>query len=729
MRKISSWLYDNKFIPVVAWLIIFVSLFGISRIVGDSYKFDVDISTAESVVAFEKLSEADSNMFSGESITFVVKTLDEDSTVLSENTRKDIESVLAETLESSYVKEIVSPYDNPLAQISQDKKIAYANIVFTKESFEIPSQEIKNIVNTANALDENTYAFGYAGQAITQANPPGATFAEGVGLAAAAVILFLAFGSVLAASLPLGAALIALGSSLSVVVLASKIFAIPSFAPQLVTLIGIGVGIDYALFVVSRHRAGLLQGKPVRESVIDAFDTSGRAVVFAGLAVMIALLGLLFARIGFLDGLAIGASIGVLFTMLVTITLLPALFNFLGLRVLGRKERIFVANGGVKDDEMSTRWGQWSRTIQKKPGFFIAISLIILLVMSIPSFSMRLGTPDQGSDPQGSTTRTAYDLLSEGFGEGANGTILLVVESPNTGGTQNNRISYLAELVSEVDKSEAVANVSPFIPVGETSSSIFFSSITPSYAPQDERTTDFIETLREEIVPKYEEKLDSKIYVSGAAAIFYDFADVLSERLPWFLLGVIGISSLLLLIAFRSIAVPVKAAFMNILAAGASFGVLTAVFQWGWGLEFLGVDKTGPIDAFLPVLLLAILFGLSLDYQVFLVSRIKEEWEMKKNNTEAVVLGLAETGKVITAAALIMISVFTAFMFGGERIIKMFGLGLAVAIFVDAFIVRSLLVPALMQVLGKWNWWIPKWLDRILPNVTIEPTHVKELKD
>lgn len=697
-------MYDHRRIVAFSWILILVAFLGAARIVGPDYRFDINISGSDSLEAFEIL-ERHRDTATGEQLTIIWKSRDG---ALSKSSEALLLPLFDEISEISEVKTVTHPFGkNPmvLQQVAPGGEIAFASVEMSESSLNVSREAVKSIVDRTMALNSESMEIGVAGQSVGQARATSATASEALGLGFAAIVLIIAFGSVIAAGLPLMGALIALGASLSAVTLLTRILAIPIFAPQLVALIGIGVGIDYALFVVSRHRAGLMAGMEPRDSVLHAMNTSGRAVIFAGITVMISILGLLVVQIGFLNGLAIATSIGVLFTMLVTITLMPALLGFLGYRVLGRRARRRLQIDGAYDDEMSTLWGRWATAIQKKPAAFIALSVVTLSVLALPALSIRLGSADAGTDPIGTPTRLAFDLRAEGFGPGSNGPLLLV--------TQEGKADTLAPLLPTIGALPNVAAVSPAMttPDGE----VAFATVLPKSGPQDEATEELIFSLRESVLPSGE----NKVYVSGITAVFQDFADDLQGKLPWFLLGVLGLSSLLLLVAFQSFAIPAKAAIMNLVAAAASFGVITAVFQWGWLAGPLGVESTGPIDAFLPVMLLAILFGLSMDYQVFLVSRMKEEWDRLGDNAEAVRLGLAETGRVITAAALIMMFVFSAFVFGGERIIQIFGIGLATAIFIDAFIIRSLLVPALMQVLGKWNWWLPAPLVRILPKLTV----------
>jgi RND superfamily putative drug exporter len=491
-------------------------------------------------------------------------------------------------------------------------------------------------------------------------------------------------------------------------------------APTLATLIGLGVGIDYALFIVTQHRGGLRGGLPPEEAAVRAIDTSGRAVLFAGGTVVIALLGLLVLRLNFLTGMGVGAAVTVTFTLLSALTLLPAMLGFTGTRVLGRGERRALAAGTPRPENPNGFGARWAALIQQRRTVLGAAALIVVALLAIPTLSIRLGASDAGNDKAGTTTRSAYDLLADGFGPGFNGPLQLVAEldSPADGRA-------LEQMLERVKTLDGVAAVAAF--PAEPGAKVAIAMVIPTTAPQDKGTTDLIDRLREDVIPAAGKGNSLRVYVGGATAIFQDFAKVLTDKLPLFLGVVIVLGFLLLMIAFRSILVPLTAAVMNVLAAAASFGVIVAIFQWGWGSGLLNLGGPGPVESFVPVIMLAILFGLSMDYQVFLVSRMHEEWHQTRDNRRAVTHGQSETGRVIVAAALIMVFVFGAFVLGGERVISEFGIGLAAAVAIDAFLLRSVLVPALMHLFGRANWWLPRWLDRILPDFSVEgEQHVPE---
>ncbi|EPJ42441.1 putative membrane protein YdfJ [Streptomyces afghaniensis 772] len=479
-------------------------------------------------------------------------------------------------------------------------------------------------------------------------------------------------------------------------------------------LIGLGVGIDYALFIVTRHRRGLKRGLSVTEAATNAVATTGRAVVFAGATVCIALLGMLILRLSFLNGVAIAASLTVILTVAASVTLLPALLSLIGMRALSRRERRRLAEHGPEPELPTGFAARWSAFVERHPKVLGAVALVVMAVLALPTFSLHLGTSDQGNDPKTATTRKAYDLLADGFGPGVNGPLTLVTKVDGA----DEKLA-LDNLDATLRTTEGVASVTPvtFGSGGDTA----YLTVVPESSPQSKQTSDLVDRLREEVLPRAEAGTSLDTQVGGMTAGYDDFADIIVAKLPVFVGVVIGLGCLLLLLAFRSIGIPLKAAAMNVAAVASAFGVVTAMFQWGWGSELLGLGSAGPIEPFLPVIMVSVLFGLSMDYQVFLVSRMYEEWLETGDNRRAVRVGLAETSRVINSAAVIMISVFLAFVLSGDRVIAMFGIALAAAVALDAFVLRTLLVPALMHLLGGANWWLPRWLGKRLPRISIEP--------
>ena len=619
-----------------------------------------------------------------------------------------------------HVSEVASPYrKGGAAAISKDGKIAYATIQFDAQDNKLDKEKTREIIATAQGAAGNGLQVELGGQPIQEAiaeKSGDSSFA--IGLLAAIVVLLLTFGSVVAMGLPILTALFALGVGISLVELGTHVFDTANFAPVLAAMIGLGVGIDYALFILTRFRNGLDEGLEPRPAAIQAVDTAGRAVLFAGITVIISLMGMLLLGINFLYGVAVAAALAVLFTMIAALTLLPALLTIAGRRVdrlrvpgLGRRSSSFDENG---------RWFRWSREIQRRPVLSMVLSGGLLLILCIPTLSLRLGSNDAGTESAGKTTRQAYDLLAEGFGPGFNGPLVMVAALPGKGEDAG-----LTQLCKTLANEEGVAAVTPvrLNPAENTG----LCNVIPTTSPQSAATTSLLDHIRHDVIPPIEARTGAQLHVGGITAIFEDFGNAIAEKLPLFIGVVVLLSALLLMIVFRSLLVPLKAMVMNLLSIGAAFGIIVAVFQWGWGASVIGVDNTGPIVSFFPVFLFAIVFGLSMDYEVFLMSRIHEEWESSEDSTEAVTRGLALTGRVITAAAAIMVTVFASFMLGEERIIKLFGLGLASAVLIDAVIIRSVLVPAIMQLLGRRAWYFPEWLGRILPKLHVESGEAEPL--
>ena len=714
MAALARWFYRHRRLVVAAWMAVLVALVVASRVAGSNYKDSFSLPNTDSQSAYDLLA-SDFPQQAGESDTIVWKA--QSGTVDDAAVRARIDPMLASVAGSAQVRSVTSPYTSAgRQQISADHTVAFATVNFDGRGNDIATGNVQRVVDTAQAATSPAVQVELGGQTITQAsqgNPLGSSAL--IGVVAAAIILFVAFGSALAMALPLVTAGVALGAALSLIGLLSHTVTIASFSSSLTLLIGLGVGVDYALFVVTRHRANLRRGMSVEEAVVNALNTSGRAVLFAGTTVCIALLGMLVLRVSFLNGIALAAAIGVAMTMLAAVSLLPALLGFLGVRALSRRQRreLAVTSPGAAADG-SGFWYRWARGIERRPLKVALLAVAVMGTLAVPFFSIRLGSSDQGNDPTSMTTRRAYDLLAQGFGPGFNGPLQVVAAVPSPADVTALN-AFRASIASTADVASAT---SPQLsPDGKTAIMLVY----PTSSPQDQATTDLINHVRNDLVPAAQRGTDLQIFVGGQTATFQDFASVLTGKLPLFIGVVIALAVLLLMVAFRSLVVPLTAAMMNLLSTGAAFGVVVLVFQKGWLAGPLGIGKEGPIEAFLPVFLFAILFGLSMDYEVFLVSRMREEWVQTHDNRRSVTLGQGETGRVITAAALIMASVFLSFAFGSERAIKLFGIGLGAGVLLDAFVVRTLLVPSLMQVLGKANWYLPAWLDRALPRLSIEP--------
>jgi RND superfamily putative drug exporter len=596
--------------------------------------------------------------------------------------------------------------------------VAFATVQFTKDANAISSAQATTFVNTARAPNGHGLQVDVLGQ-IASATNPSSQSSTLIGVAAALVVLLVVFGSLLAALLPLVSTGLALVAGISVVGALSNSISMAGFTPQLCILIGLGVGIDYSLFILTRTRTGLRQGLSTQDAVINASATAGRAVLFAGITVCIALCGMFVVGVSVLSGAAIAASISVLFPMLAAQTLLPALTGLLGQRLLTRKQRAALKAGDTDPAEASARWGRWAERVQAhRLGFGIA-ALAVMIILTIPATGMRLGSADYGTDPTTTTTTThhAYELLVRGFGPGFSGPLELVAPVH----TSSDKVAF-ANVVSAASHTPGVAGVThtQILPAGPGHPAVAVARVYPTGSPQDASTSNLITNLRTTVIPHALHGTSPTVYVGGQTALAGDEAAQLSSKLPLFVGGVVALSFLLLMVVFRSVLIPATAAVMNLLSAGAAFGVITAVFQNGFLSSLVGVSQTGPISPLVPILMFAVLFGLSMDYEVFLVSRMHEEWLKHRDNPRAVNRGQAITGRTITALAVIMVVVFLAFVLSTDRTIKMIGLGMATAIAVDALVVRTVLVPAIMHTLGAANWHLPEWLNRRLPHLDIE---------
>ncbi|MGC5568504.1 MMPL family transporter [Streptomyces sp. FR-108] len=699
----ARWCYRHRLVVLILWVGALLGLGFAGSAAGTNYADTFTLPNTDSTRAYDLMEKAFPER-SGDTDTVVWKV--DGGTARDASVRSRIEPALEEIGRMKGVGEVSSPYAaQGASQISEDGRIAYAQITFTEQANGVPKALVEDVVDTAQDAERAGLQVELGGQAITRTQEPPTGIAEMTGILAAAVVLFLAFGSLFAMLLPLVVAIAALGTGLMATSLLSHVTDVPEVAPLLGSLIGLGVGIDYALFIVTRHRRGILRGMEPEESAVTALNTSGRAVLFAGGTVCIALAGMLVMNMRFLDGVVVATSLTVVLSVLAAITLLPALLGLLGMRVLSRKQRRRLAAEGPESEEASGLAARWSAFVQKRPRAIAAGALVVMTVLALPVLSIRLGATDQGNHQDSTTTRQAYDLLAEGFGPGFNGPLQVVVDGEDKAGTD--------ALVSTIRSTEGVAQVAAAPPAR----GITVIQVVPTTSPQSEKTDQLIDRLRDDVIPAS----GTEAHVGGVTAVFKDFAAVTGDRLPYFVAAIITLGFLLLMVAFRSLVVPLTAALMNLIAAAASFGVLVAIFQWGWGTELLGIGKEGPITAFLPVIMLSLLFGLSMDYQVFLVSRMHEEWVHTRDNARAVRVGLAETSRVINCAALIMICVFSAFVLSGDMEGAMAGIGLAAAVALDAFILRTALVPAAMHLLGNSNWWLPAGLEKRLPHLAVEP--------
>jgi RND superfamily putative drug exporter len=709
MRRFATWTTGHRKTVIIGWILALIVIGFISGAAGSDFSEEFKLPASDSKEAFDLL-ETKFPAQSGDSAQIVLKA---ERGVEAPAVKKEMTAAFGEIEKFPHVSEVASPYvQGGAAAISNDGEIAYATIQFDAAGNKLDKEKTREIIAIAEKPAGDGLQVELGGNLIAEAEQEEGDASFFIGVLAAMIILLITLGSVVAMGLPIITALFALGVGIGLVTLSSHIFDMAAFAPILAAMIGLGVGVDYALFIFTRFRNGLDDGLQPREAAIAAVDTAGRAVLFAGVTVIIALLGMFLLGLTFLYGVATAAALAVLFTMIAALTLLPALLTIAGHRV--DKFRIPGLGSRRTTTVEKTKWYRWSREIQRRPWLAATLSGGLLILLCVPTLSLRLGTNDAGTEPPNKTTRKAYDLLAEGFGPGFNGPFVMVAALPSKGDD-----AALVQLKEELDEEEGVAATTDVSLNPAKNTGVF--QVYPTTSPQSEATTELLDRIRDDVIPPIEAKTGAQLHVGGINAIFEDFGNAIAEKLPLFIGVVVLLSALLLMAVFRSVLVPVKAVVMNLLSIGAAFGLIVAVFQWGWGASLIGVDNTGPIISFFPIFLFAIVFGLSMDYEVFLMSRIHEEWEHSHDATRSVTRGLALTGRVITAAAAIMVTVFASFMLGDERVIKLFGLGLASAVFIDAVIIRSVLVPAVMQLLGRRAWWLPGWLDRILPKLHVEP--------
>jgi putative drug exporter of the RND superfamily len=751
--RLGRWCYRRRRTVIVLWLVALFVGGGALGALGSESRSEFTLPDVESRRGLDILDEDFGGQGAGQSgsIVFVARQGVDDPEV-----RAAMEDLFA-TVEDIPRVRVVSPYTEEGArQISQQGdlagQLAYASVEMPADATVEEAADVSAAIEAATP-DIEGVQIEIGGAIFAEFAAPSS---EALGLGFAIVILIFAFGSVLAMGLPVGVALAGIGVGSIVVGLLSNLVTVPDFATTVGVMIGLGVGIDYALFLVTRFRENLHNGHDIGDSVMIALDTAGRAVAFAGTTVVISLLGLIVNGISFVNGLAVGSSVVVAVTMIASLTLLPALLGFAGERVEVTRWRGLIAAGlaavaligvglGVqpllfgaplavvlligsfafaplrqrvpwrpKTDLRDTPSYRWSRAIQHHPWRAVVTGTALLLLLAVPLLGLRLGFSDEGNYAEDTTTRKAYDLLAQGFGPGFNGPLLLATKMPAGADAAD-----LERVSQAVAQDPGVAFASPAIENDPADPTAALWRVIPTTAPQDEATTELVHRLRDDVLPPATEGTGLDVAVTGSVAIGVDFSTYLTSRLPIFFLAVLTLSFLLLMAVFRSVLVPLKAVVMNLLSIGAAYGVVVAAFQWGWAGPLLNIDGA-PIEPFIPMMLFAIVFGLSMDYEVFLLSRVKEEWDRTGDSHLSVADGLAATAKVITAAALIMVFVFGSFLLENDRIVKLFGVGLATAVLLDATVVRMLMVPATMELLGDRNWWLPRWLDRLLPRIAVE---------
>ncbi|MFF0445442.1 MMPL family transporter [Streptomyces sp. NPDC004609] len=702
--RLAAFSHRRRRLALTLWLVVMAGVWATASATGSDYREDFSLPGTESQAAADLLAEHGA-AYTGDTLQVVLRAEDG---LRTPDVEQRVEKMLVEVAEQPRVTQVRSLYDDAAA-IAPDGTIGYATVMLDVPSAEMTTADSELIHEVTQRADGDGLQVELGGDAARLLAAGAGGTAEGAGLLAALVILVLMFGTVIAAGLPVITAVFAVGTTVGVMVVATHLVAIADYTPFVMMLVGLGVGIDYALLIFARYRTELVDGRTPERATVAALDAAGRSVFFAGCTVILALLGLVALGLGSLQGMALSVALTVLVTMAASLTLLPALLGVFGKR-FARQFTARAARRAAKGRAPEgTRWRALATMVQRRPLVALLLAAATLGALALPAFSMRLGFADAGSDAPDTTSRQAYDLLADGFGPGFSGPLLVVVDDTE-GKDAAGAARAAGRVLSGVPGIDAVSPPVPTENPGVATMVAF-----PDSSPQDEATSDLVTELRDDVLPGVSERTGADYLVGGSTAAAEDYSAKVADRMPLFVTIVVGLSVVLLMTVFRSVLIPLKAALLNLLSIGAALGAITLVFQHGW----FGVEP-GPIEAYLPVMIFAIVFGLSMDYEIFLVSRIHEEWVRTRDGSRAVREGLAHTGSVISAAGAIMIVVFGAFMLSSERMLQQTGFGMAVAIFVDAVVIRCLVVPAAMQLMGRRAWWLPAPLERLLPKVALE---------
>ncbi len=722
MAKMARWCYAHRRMVLSGWLAALVVVVAAASAAGTVSNTNFSLSGTDSQAAVNLL-KANFKAASGESDQVVIAAKP-GQTVTSPQVKQQAEQMLERVAQVPGIATVVSPFSKAGAeQVSKSGDVAFATVYWKMPASSVTKADADKLINAATdtkLAGANVYL---GGNSIENADSSGPGVSVMVGVVAALIVLLIVFGGAIVASLmPLLTAGVSLIISVCLIGLLTHVMSIPSVSTDLAVLIGLGVGVDYGLFVISRHRAGVKAGMSYEDAIVQAVNTSGRTVLFAGTTVCIALLGQIALGVSFLNGMSIASALAVAMTMFASLTFLPAFLGVLGSKTLSRRERKTLA-AGVHESDVSPFWLRWARGLQRHRYSAAVLSLAVVVLLAIPITALRLGSPDAGSDPAGSLTHNAYTALARGFGPGFNGPLELAASTDSPEAKQD-----FAKLVQTVSSEHGVARVVG--PATSPNGKAGLAVVYPTTSPQAQATVNLVNHLRDDVIPAARGTSDLQVHVGGATATNIDFAHVLLDKLPIFVGVVVVLAFILLTAVFRSLLIPLVAAGLNLISIGAALGALNAVFNWGWLKGLFGLSTTSPVEAFLPVLMFSVLFGLSMDYEVYLVSRMHEEWTRLRrrdpagddveNNHEAIIDGQAKSGRIITAAAGIMILVFASFMLSNNATLKQFGFGLGFSVLIDAFIIRSIFVPAIMHVIGPRNWWMPAWLDRLLPNLSVE---------
>jgi RND superfamily putative drug exporter len=701
LARLADTAYRRRGRMVLAWIAATIVIIGFGSSLAGEYNADYDTPGSESKAARD-LTERGFGGYSGQEVYVVWK---DPNGAMSPAARKRMDAFFAKATQVENIERETA------IRVSGDGTIATTTLPLTVPGWEVTKEQGEQLISAAEENDGGGLEIKLGGDPIYQAQE--STGPEGLGFLGAAIVLLIAFGSVVAAGLPLAIALVGLGiTSGGLILLLANVVDVPDWTTAVSGLIGIGVGIDYSLLVLTRFRAAMAAGKDRHDAVVEAVTTAGRSVIIAGFTVVIAVLGLFLTGLPYMYGVALSASFAVLVVMIASITLLPALLSYLGPNV-DRLKIPFLGRRLKAEGDGESPAARWSHAVQRRPWTAAIAATALLLALAAPALGMRLGFPDAGNDPPSTMTRQAYDLISEGFGPGTNGPLVIAAELPGPAAERD-----VDALAAQIRQDEGVSYVpAPQINRAGTAAIV---TVIPTTSPQDQATEDLVNRLRATVVPQALDGTGVTAKIGGVTAALEDQSEYMKDRMPVFIIGVVGLSFLLLLVAFHSPLISLKAGIMNLLSVSAAYGVMTLVSKGGAVGGLIGIDHEVPVAPFMPVMMFAILFGLSMDYEVFLISRIREEYLKDGDTRRAVADGLAKTARVITAAAAIMVVVFLAFLAAPDVFLKLFGIGLASAIFLDATVVRMVLVPAVMQLLGSRNWWIPSWLERILPRLDVE---------
>ncbi len=711
----------RRLLVVAVWFVATVALVAVSHRLGDNTNDNLSLPGTDSQHATDTLKRSFPDQANGTSPI----VLHAHSGQLTDSKYANaVNEAAADVAKAPHVASVVNPLTSQGASaLSKDKATGYLSVTLSESPGSLSVADAQKIIDAAakpaQGAGLEVETGGQLGQKVSK---PSTESSELVGIIAAMVILTFTFGTVAAMLLPIVTAIFALASTLSIIRILGHVLSVPTVAPTLATMIGLGVGIDYALFIVTRHFRGLHEGHPMEESIMRAAATSGGAVFFAGCTVTIALVSLAVAGIPLVTTMGLMAAIAVVVTVLGALTLLPAVLAILGPRINSLRVRDVRPEAHAKDG----LWARWANDIAKQPLIAGIAALAILIPLTIPLFSLTLGQQDVAALSTSTTARRAYDLITDNFGAGVNGPLLIAVTlgSPAQNGTNDSRLQTLQK---DISSTKGVAGITP-LQLDKAATTAYFNAIS-THGPAESETTTLVNQLRSSVIPSAEKGTNMHAYVGGTTAGYDDLAARISSKLPLQILVVIALSFVLLILAFRTLVIPPQAAVMNLLSIGASYGVLTAIFQYGWLSGLIGLSGPVPIVSYVPLFMFAVLFGLSMDYEVFLVSQIEEHVHAGEDNRSSVVSGLVTSARVITSAALIMVFVFGSFVLNGDPTIKQFGVGLAVAVVLDATVVRCLLVPALMILVGEHNWWMPRWLDRAVPHVSIEGAEFFDQRD